>query len=171
VIVPLFASLVTTLFGLALTLTAVFLILLVLVQRGRGGGLAGALGGMGGSSAFGAKAGDIFTRITIGVAAVWILLCIAAAKYSAPTNSRIDVSLDSGISSSANDSATPPQESGSLEGSSLEDKNPKKTEGTTENSGQDDQASTTDSTQQESASSTESSAKTPSEGQSSTSPE
>jgi preprotein translocase subunit SecG len=52
---------------------------LILVQRGRGGGLAGALGGMGGSSAFGAKAGDIFTRITIGVAAVWIITCIAAA--------------------------------------------------------------------------------------------
>ena len=51
---------------------AIFLILLVLVQRGRGGGLAGALGGMGGSSAFGAKAGDVFTRITIVAAAIWI---------------------------------------------------------------------------------------------------
>ena len=36
-----------TLFAILLTLVAVFLILLVLVQRGRGGGLAGALGGMG----------------------------------------------------------------------------------------------------------------------------
>ena len=51
-------------------LVAIFLILLVLVQRGRGGGLAGAFGGMGGQSAFGTKAGDLFTRITIGVAAV-----------------------------------------------------------------------------------------------------
>ena len=55
-----------------------FLILLVLVQRGRGGGLSGALGGMGGQSAFGTKAGDLFTRITIFVATFWILLCIAA---------------------------------------------------------------------------------------------
>jgi preprotein translocase subunit SecG len=108
VIVPLFASLVTTLFGLALTLTAIFLILLVLVQRGRGGGLAGALGGMGGSSAFGAKAGDIFTRITIGAASVWILLCIAAAKYSAPTGSRINVSVDNTVNSQTGDSATSP---------------------------------------------------------------
>ena len=46
-----------------------FLILLVLIQRGRGGGLAGAFGGMGGQSAFGTKAGDLFTRITIVVAA------------------------------------------------------------------------------------------------------
>ncbi|MDP6059564.1 MAG: preprotein translocase subunit SecG, partial [Pirellulaceae bacterium] len=46
-------------------LTALFLILLVLIQRGRGGGLAGAFGGAGGQSAFGTKAGDMFTRITI----------------------------------------------------------------------------------------------------------
>ncbi len=64
------------LFGLLLFVTATFLILLVLVQRGRGGGLAGAFGGMGGQSAFGTKAGDLFTKITIGVAAVWITLCV-----------------------------------------------------------------------------------------------
>ena len=33
-------------FAIVLSLLAIFLILLVLVQRGRGGGLAGALGGM-----------------------------------------------------------------------------------------------------------------------------
>src|SRR5262249_57796175 len=36
-------------------------------------GLAGAFGGVGGSSAFGTKAGDVFTKITIGVAIGWIL--------------------------------------------------------------------------------------------------
>ncbi|HIQ21904.1 MAG TPA: preprotein translocase subunit SecG [Planctomycetes bacterium] len=61
-----------------LTLTCLFLIGLILIQRGRGGGLAGAFGGLGGQSAFGTKAGDVFTRLTIGVAAVWILLCMAA---------------------------------------------------------------------------------------------
>ena len=89
--VPLIAGLATIFFELLLAATAIFLILLVLVQRGRGGGLAGALGGMGGSSAFGAKAGDVFTRITIGVASFWILLCIVATKYSAPTGSRLDI--------------------------------------------------------------------------------
>jgi preprotein translocase subunit SecG len=68
----------SVLFGLLMFLTAIFLILLILVQRGRGGGLTGALGGMGGQSAFGTKAGDLFTRITMFVAAFWILLCIAA---------------------------------------------------------------------------------------------
>jgi preprotein translocase subunit SecG len=52
----------------------VFLILLVLIQRGKGGGLVGALGGTGGSSAFGARAGDTFTKVTLGVAVLWILL-------------------------------------------------------------------------------------------------
>ena len=59
-------------FGITIFLSSVFLILLVLVQRGRGGGLTGALGGPGGQSAFGTKAGDLFTRITVGVATAWI---------------------------------------------------------------------------------------------------
>lgn len=63
-----------------LVAVGLFLILLVLIQRGKGGGLAGALGGMGGQSAFGTKAGDVFTRVTIGVAAFWILLCAVAVK-------------------------------------------------------------------------------------------
>jgi preprotein translocase subunit SecG len=63
-----------------LLVTSIFLILLVLVQRGRGGGLAGAFGGLGGQSAFGTKAGDLFTRITIGVAAFWIILCAVSVK-------------------------------------------------------------------------------------------
>jgi preprotein translocase subunit SecG len=61
-------------------LVGVFLILLVLIQRGKGGGLVGAFGGVGGSSAFGSRAGDMFTRITIGVAAVWILLIMVQVK-------------------------------------------------------------------------------------------
>ena len=77
------------LFSILLVLTAIFLILLILVQRGRGGGLAGALGGMGGQSAFGTKAGDLFTRITIGAAAFWIVLCIVSVKVlSSPSTSK-----------------------------------------------------------------------------------
>jgi preprotein translocase subunit SecG len=76
-----------------LFLTSVFLILLVLIQRGRGGGLAGAFGGLGGQSAFGTKAGDLFTRITIGVAAFWIVLCALSVKLLSEEDSgRLDVS-------------------------------------------------------------------------------
>src|ERR1700744_3896773 len=73
-------------FGFLLSLTALFLILIVLIQRGRGGGLAGAFGGMGGQSAFGTKAGDTFTWITFGVFVFWILLCIAAVKFMSSTS-------------------------------------------------------------------------------------
>ncbi|MFK7767666.1 MAG: preprotein translocase subunit SecG [Mariniblastus sp.] len=65
--------------------TSLFLMLLVLVQRGKGGGLTGALGGMGGQSAFGSKAGDAFTKITIITAAIWIALCmVTIAWFNAP---------------------------------------------------------------------------------------
>jgi len=57
-----------------LTLCGVLLILIILLQRGRGGGLAGALGGMGGQSAFGTKAGDVFTKITVVLAIIWVVL-------------------------------------------------------------------------------------------------
>lgn len=67
-------------FAIPLTLLCTFLILLILVQRGRGGGLTGALGGMGGQSAFGAKAGDIFTSITVVVAALWLMLSLATLR-------------------------------------------------------------------------------------------
>lgn len=68
------------LFMIPLCLLSVFLILVILVQRGRGGGLTGALGGMGGQSAFGTKAGDLFTRITIGVAFLWVLLSMLSLR-------------------------------------------------------------------------------------------
>lgn len=97
---PIVAAIGQSLLGLLLVLVAVFLILLILVQRGRGGGLAGALGGMGGSSAFGAKAGDIFTRITIVAATIWILLCIVAARWGSSTESRLNVRGPSGANAS-----------------------------------------------------------------------
>ncbi len=64
----------TGLLNVLLVLSSIFLIFLILIQRGKGGGLAGAFGGVGGSSAFGTKAGDVFTKITIYTALVWFLL-------------------------------------------------------------------------------------------------
>ena len=60
---------------------AVLLILVILVQRGRGGGLVGAFGGPGGSSAFGAKTGDVFTVITVVMAALFLIVaCLLAFR-------------------------------------------------------------------------------------------
>jgi preprotein translocase subunit SecG len=63
-----------------LILLSVFMILLVLIQRGKGGGLAGAFGGAGGSSAFGSRAGDTFTKVTIYTALVWLFLVMILIK-------------------------------------------------------------------------------------------
>ena len=79
--------------GFMLVATSIFLILLVLIQRGRGGGLAGALGGMGGQSAFGTMAGDLFTKITIGVATFWILLCILSINVLGTQQSLFSTNL------------------------------------------------------------------------------
>lgn len=84
--------------GVLLVFMALFLIALVLIQRGRGGGLAGAFGGAGGQSAFGTKAGDIFTRITVMVASCWILLCILAINVLGTGTSRISPNLGSAAS-------------------------------------------------------------------------
>jgi len=66
--------------NLLLLLIGLFMILLVLIQRGKGGGLIGALGGTGGSSPFGSRAGDQFTRLTIYVACVWLFLAMLQVR-------------------------------------------------------------------------------------------
>jgi preprotein translocase subunit SecG len=81
----------TTFLMILLILTGIFLIVLILIQRGKGGGLAGAFGGMGGQSAFGTKAGDMFTKITIGAAIFWILLCIVSVRLMGTTKGVIDL--------------------------------------------------------------------------------
>lgn len=54
-----------------------FMILLVLIQKGRGGGLASAFGGAGGNTAFGSKTGDVLTWATSIVFGVFLVLAVA----------------------------------------------------------------------------------------------
>lgn len=86
-----------TFFMILITILSLFLIALILIQKGRGGGLAGAFGGMGGQSAFGTKAGDLFTKITVGASLVWIVLCAAAVKLYTSPDDRFDPTLGSGL--------------------------------------------------------------------------
>jgi preprotein translocase subunit SecG len=69
---------------IAILLLGIFMIGLILLQRGKGGGLSGAFGGIGGSSAFGSRAGDAFTRLTIYVATIWILLIMIEIRLVQP---------------------------------------------------------------------------------------
>jgi len=55
---------------------AILLMIVILLQRGRGVGLAGAFGGMGGHTAFGAKTGDFLTWVTVVGAAVLLLFSV-----------------------------------------------------------------------------------------------
>ncbi len=73
-----------TVFMILFLLTAVILILLILIQKGRGGGLAGAFGGPGGHSAFGTKTADIFIKATAVLGAIFFLLSIATAWVMQP---------------------------------------------------------------------------------------
>lgn len=111
--------------------TSIFLMLLILVQRGKGGGLTGALGGMGGQSAFGSKAGDAFTKITVITAMIWITLCmLTIAAFNPPPRSATVVpdkleSVD-GADSMAGDGEASDSETGSMSGST--DENAEETE-------------------------------------------
>src|SRR6476661_1332872 len=68
---------------------AVFLILLVLIQKGRGGGLSSAFGGgAGGHTAFGSKTGDVLTWATSIVFGVFLLLAVAANLFATATHTQ-----------------------------------------------------------------------------------
>ena len=103
-------SLAGVLLGWLMGFLSLFLILLVLIQRGKGGGLTGALGGPGGHSAFGSKAGDTFTFITIIVASVWALTC-AFTMWLLGTHTPTPIS-DTNISAGPSDQ--PDEDDGSV---------------------------------------------------------
>lgn len=75
----------------ALAGVGLLMIFIVLLQRGRGGGLAGAFGGAGGQSALGTKAGDVFTKITVVMAVIWVSLAgIASFAMRAESGGRFE---------------------------------------------------------------------------------
>ena len=69
-------SYVYTLLAFLFGFVCVFMTLLILIQKGRGGGLSGAFGGAGGNTAFGSKTGDVLTWVTSVVFFVFLLLSI-----------------------------------------------------------------------------------------------
>jgi len=58
-------------------IVSAFMILLILIQKGRGGGLASAFGGAGGNTAFGSKTGDVLTWTTSIIFGIFLILAIA----------------------------------------------------------------------------------------------
>jgi len=64
------------------------LIIVVLLQKGRGSGLSGAFGGMG-QTAFGTRIGDVFTWVTIVLAGVFLLLAVTVNRWFHPRMEQI----------------------------------------------------------------------------------
>lgn len=65
-------------------LSAICLILIVLVQKGKGGGLGAAFGGGAGGGLLGTKTGDFLTWFTIVLAGSFLLLSVVMAKWYRP---------------------------------------------------------------------------------------
>lgn len=65
-------------------LICVLLIMVILLQKGRGGGLSGAFGGVGGHSAFGAKTGDVFTWVTVALTFLFIVVAVVGNYVFVP---------------------------------------------------------------------------------------
>lgn len=63
---------------------SVILILVILIQKGKGGGLSGAFGGGMASGLLGSKTGDFLTWVTIGLVGVFLLLAVLMAKFYKP---------------------------------------------------------------------------------------
>lgn len=72
------ASILVSVMAMLFALTCLFMMLVILIQKPKGGGLSGAFGGAGGSAqaAFGAKTGDLLTTITIACFVVFLGLAI-----------------------------------------------------------------------------------------------
>jgi preprotein translocase subunit SecG len=82
---------------------AILVMIVILLQRGKGVGLAGAFGGTGGATAFGAKTGDILTWVTI-IGAILLLTFAVILNF-------VFVETGPGLAPQAPPAGTPPANS------------------------------------------------------------
>ncbi|MEM7809006.1 MAG: preprotein translocase subunit SecG [Planctomycetota bacterium] len=74
----------------------VFMILLILIQKGRGGGLSSAFGGAGGNTAFGSKTGDVLTWVTAVVFVIFLVLSMLLIRTGDAVAADNSLVLDEG---------------------------------------------------------------------------
>ncbi len=67
------------------SLCALILVLVVLIQKGRGGGLSSAFGGGMAGGILGSKTGDFLTWVTIVLVGLFLVLAVVMAKFYRPT--------------------------------------------------------------------------------------
>jgi len=81
------------LMAVVFVLVALALIFIILLQRGKGGGLSAALGGGMASGLLGSKTGDVLTWVTIVLVGVFLFLGVLMAKYYKPTTSQLGTTV------------------------------------------------------------------------------
>ena len=87
-------------------MVSVVLILVILIQKGRGGGLSGAFGGGMASGLLGSKTGDFLTWVTIGLVAVFLGLAVLLAKFFRPSVSEYGTEAPAATSSQPAEATT-----------------------------------------------------------------
>ncbi|MCD6404234.1 MAG: preprotein translocase subunit SecG, partial [Planctomycetes bacterium] len=65
-----------TVFVILFVLICPLIVFIVLIQEPKGGGLAGVLGGAGGTSAFGAKTADVVMKTTVVLGVIYFFLAL-----------------------------------------------------------------------------------------------
>ena len=77
-------SLFLYLFITLFVIVSIFMILIILIQKGRDGGLASTFGGGGGNTAFGSKTGDVLTWATSIIFGIFLVLAVVLNLMTRP---------------------------------------------------------------------------------------
>ena len=89
-------------------LLCIGLVVIVLLQAGKGQGLGGLFGAGGSQTIFGARAGDVLTKATTFVAVLWMILCVFLAVLSSRRSSSLvsEIEKIAPVETSAAESST-----------------------------------------------------------------
>jgi preprotein translocase subunit SecG len=79
------ASFITNLIAVIFLVCSIVLVLIVLIQKGKGGGLSSTFAGGMASGILGSKTGDVLTWITIGAASIFVFFALILNKWWKPT--------------------------------------------------------------------------------------
>jgi protein translocase SecG subunit len=71
-------------------ITAIALVIIILIQKGRGGGLGAAIGGGAAGGLFGSKTGDFLTWVTISMTGLFLFLAVIMGLFYKPTVTKVE---------------------------------------------------------------------------------
>ena len=91
-------------------LVSIVLILVILLQKGRGGGLTAAFGGGMGGGLLGSKTGDFLTWVTIVLVAVFLTLAVIMGRFYRPQVGEYGTTDEVATQQAAPEDQTPPSD-------------------------------------------------------------